>query len=45
MAEDVKRFREMLDECVESGMKKLDIKQIPEEKKQGMIRKFKKLIG
>jgi hypothetical protein len=45
MAEDVKKFREMLDSCMEETSKKLDMKHIPEEKKQGMIRKFKKLIG
>ena len=43
--EDVRKFREMLDECVEGSMKKLDLKKLPEEKKAGMIRKFKKLVG
>jgi hypothetical protein len=45
MAEDVKKFKDMLDECVEQGMKKLDLKKLPEEKKASMIRKFKKAIG
>ena len=40
-----RKFRELLDECMEQGMKKIDMKQIPEEKRASMLKKFKKLIG
>jgi len=45
MAEDVKKFRELLDECMTEAGKKLDLKKLPEEKKRTMGEKFKKLVG
>jgi hypothetical protein len=45
MADDVKRFRDMLNECMTESAKKLNIKQIPEEKKANLLEKFKKAIG
>jgi hypothetical protein len=43
--EDVKKFREMLDECMTEAGKKLDMKKLPEEKKRSMLKKFKELVG
>ena len=45
MSEDVKKFKDMFDNCMEESMRKFDFKKIPEQKKATMIQKFKKAMG
>jgi hypothetical protein len=42
--DDIKKFREMLDSCMEDSVKKLDTKKVSDQKKQTMIGKFKKAM-
>jgi hypothetical protein len=41
---DVRKFREMLDGCLDESIKKLDLNKVSDEKKAGMIDKFKKAM-
>ena len=45
MADDVKKFKEMFDTCMEESMSKFDFKKIPEQRKQNIIQKFKKAMS
>jgi hypothetical protein len=45
MADDVKKFKEIFDNCIDESMKRVDMKKLSEQKRQGMIQKFKKAMG
>jgi len=41
---DIKRFKEVFDECLSKSFNELK-KELGEEKKETLIKKFKKIIG